>query len=336
MLDDYQDSQPIVYKILKNSILKNRNSHAYLFETKGYPKQMDIALAFAKYILCPNHHHNPEDSKNCPICQRITDGNFTELKIIEPDGLWIKKEQLAELQEEFSKKSIESNKKVYIIHHAEKLNSAASNSILKFLEEPEENIVAILLADNLYQLLGTILSRCQIISFSNLNSELTHQEYGASNQTLFKIGTILMDDEENLKKFLNDEKNVEKIEQTIKFVSYYETHGQETLISINKLWLNFFKEKEALMEGFQILKLLYKDVLNLLLNRKIEIMQEYEEEIKKIAQKNDIISISKKLNILLEEEQKIKVNVNSNLLMDKLILKFQEVDNHVSGSRNYI
>lgn len=334
MLDDYKDSQPIAYRILKNSILKNRNSHAYLFETKGYPKQMDIALAFAKYLLCPYHHSNTKDSQDCSICKRIRDGNFTELKIIEPDGLWIKKEQLEELQSEFSKKSIESNKKVYIINHAEKLNSSASNSILKFLEEPEENIVAILLADNLYQLLDTIISRCQVIFLTNLNAELYKENYEISNQTLFKIGTILVDNEEDLKLFLSDEKSIEKIDKVIKFISYYENHGKDILLYMNKMWLNTFKEKDTLVQGFQILKLFYKDVLNLLLHRPIEVMMEYKEEMKQVAQKNDIITISKKLNILLEEEPKIKVNVNSNLLMDKLILRFQEVNFDVSCSRN--
>ena len=71
---------------------------------------------------------NPTSSKN------IDNKEFLELKIIEAEGQWIKKNQLEELQYDFSKKSILGNKKVYIINGAEKLNVSSSNSLLKFLD----------------------------------------------------------------------------------------------------------------------------------------------------------------------------------------------------------
>ena len=51
-----------------------------------------------------------------------------------------------------------------IIKETEKLNASSANTILKFLEEPEDGIIAILLTDNRYHVLDTILSRCQILS----------------------------------------------------------------------------------------------------------------------------------------------------------------------------
>ena len=323
MLDDYKEIQPVVYHILKNAVLKNRNSHAYLFETKGYPKQLDVALAFSKFLLCPRKNTAKNNCGTCTQCSRIDDGNFTELKIIEPDGLWIKKEQLEELQSEFSKKSIEAKIKVYIINHAEKLNAAAANSILKFLEEPEENIVAILLTDNLYQLLNTIVSRCQIISFSNPFVKKMEKEYQIENKTLFHIGNLLMDNETALLNFIHDAKNVERIEAVIKFVKYYEKNGKEILLHMNSLWFTIFKDKESFLQAFEIMTYIYKDCLNFLLDRPIEIMENYFEDIKLIASKNDIISIRNKIAILLEEQNDLKINANLNLLMDKLILSFE-------------
>ena len=167
MLDDFKLEQQIVYKTLINSVINNKTSHAYLIETNGYPKSLDLALAFSKYLLCPNSYSNNTNCKNCNQCLNIDKNEFIELKIIEPEGQWIKKSQLEELQEMFSKKSIIGNKKVYIINKADKLNVSSSNSLLKFLEEPEEGIIAILLAENISQLLPTIVSRCQILSLKN-------------------------------------------------------------------------------------------------------------------------------------------------------------------------
>ena len=71
---------------------------------------------------------------------------------------------MTSLQEEFNNKSLLDNKRIYIIKEADKFNDSSANTILKFLEEPEEDIVAILLTTNRYLVIETILSRCQILS----------------------------------------------------------------------------------------------------------------------------------------------------------------------------
>lgn len=71
-----------------------------------------------------------------------------------------------DLQSEFSKKSIEGSKKVYIIKSADKMNIQTANSILKFLEEPIDEIIAILVVDNINLMLPTIISRCQVIKLN--------------------------------------------------------------------------------------------------------------------------------------------------------------------------
>ena len=111
MLDEFVIEQEKVTKILKNSILKNKLSHAYLFEVNGYKNKKNLALAFAKMILCPNNYSNNEQCENCSICKQIDENNHIELKIIKPDGLWIKKEQLDELQKNLVKKAFYQIKK---------------------------------------------------------------------------------------------------------------------------------------------------------------------------------------------------------------------------------
>ena len=94
-------------------------------------------------MLCPYGYSNNSNCGECSRCMRIENGNDPEVRYIYPDGLYIKKEQLKDLQEEFNLSSIEGNRRVYVIWNCEKMNVQASNSILKFLEEPVSNIVAI-------------------------------------------------------------------------------------------------------------------------------------------------------------------------------------------------
>ena len=76
MLDDYKLNQPVVYKTLINSVKKDRSSHAYLFETHGYSKSLDLVLSFVKYILCPNNYSNNSFCNGCNQCKNIDENNY--------------------------------------------------------------------------------------------------------------------------------------------------------------------------------------------------------------------------------------------------------------------
>lgn len=154
-------------------------SHSYLIEVNDEEDDMSFVFSFVKMILCSNklYSYNMKCDEKCNICKLVDDGNYPDLKIIEADGQWIKKNQLLELKEEYQNKSLLNNKRIYIIKDASKLNPSSANTMLKFLEEPEENIIAILLTDNRYKILDTILSRCQILSLKGPldNIEITEQ-----------------------------------------------------------------------------------------------------------------------------------------------------------------
>ncbi len=310
MLDEYQNLQPIVYKILRNAAIKNKYSHAYLFETNGFYDSFNLIFSFVKTIFCPHSYTNKENCQGCQQCKVIESGNFPEIEIISPDGMWIKKEQLQKLQEEFNKKAIIGNKKIYIINGADKLNKQAANSILKFLEEPEEGIIAILITDNIYQVLETIRSRCQIIKLKE--EKRNFKEETTPMRLPYFLGISEITDED-----------IEKYEKVINFINYYEKNQLNTIIYMQKLWHDYIKSKEDLLTAFDIMIFYYKDVLNYLTNCNLEIFVDNQKDIENIAIKNDLKTISKKLNIITEFKEKIKYNANTNLLMDKLIITLE-------------
>ncbi len=321
MLDDFKVEQPIAYQILLNSLKYNRCSHAYLFETRNYYNKDKLALAFAKYLLCSEHHTSQEEAKDCSICKRIDDGNFTELKIIEPDGNWIKKEQIDELQKMFSTKAVESERKVYIIKEAEKMNSSAANSILKFLEEPEDNIIAILLTDNIYQLLNTIISRCQVISLR----EVQHKE---TNDTLETIANIICNNSQDVLDFVTNYKENDKLDIIIKFVLEYELNHLDILLDIKNRWYDYFSDRNTVGQALLILILFYKDLLNLKFDLKLEYFKEYKEQLLKIVDKLTKDEIYVTIEIILKHYKDLNFNANINLLMDKLIIDLERRRNN--------
>lgn len=317
MLDDFIEEQPIVYKILINSLKKNKLSHAYLFELNDYTKGYNIALAFAKFLLCPHNYSNNNLCDGCTICKTIDDNNYIELKIIEPDGQWIKKEQLDDLQKEFITKSLVGNKKIYIIKEADKLNVSSSNSLLKFLEEPPENVYAILLTNNMYQLLNTIISRCQVISFKKNKNKL-------DDNSIKLIANYLYSDINAAKEFV-DNFGFKYIDTIIEYVYCLENNKENTIALKNREFLDIFNDRNKLFIAFELFVLYYRDVLNYLLKINCTYYNDYLDNIKSISKNNSIDKISKKIKIIVKLSEKIKYNLNSNLLLDKLVILLSEV-----------
>lgn len=314
MLEQFQEGQPVAYRILKNAIKNDEYSHAYIFETNGFYDSFNFVMAFIKGLLCPKKKTNKENCEDCHQCEVIDSGNFPEIKIINPEGMWIKKEQMQQLQSEFNEKALIGNKRIYIINHAEKLNKQSANSILKFLEEPENNIVAILLTENTYSILETIRSRCQIIRLK--------EEKGNPNDSEFeKIKKAISQNHEE-KEALNDEQVEIQIKKTIDFINYYEKNHLDTILYMNKLWHEAIKSKEEIIDAFDIIILYYKDLINLKLGKKTEIFNKTT-EMEKIVNNNKTIELCNKLNIIVDKKNQIKYNVNTNLFMDKLIIDME-------------
>lgn len=163
--------QPTVLKMLKNSILRNRVSHAYLFEGIRGTGKKEVGLLLAKSLFCQSPKEGYLPCEECSNCKRIDTGNHPDFHLIEPDGLSIKKQQIHELQDEFSKTGVESKQKIYMIVHADKMTVNAANSLLKFLEEPNRQTFAILISEQVQKILPTILSRCQTLTFTPLSPD---------------------------------------------------------------------------------------------------------------------------------------------------------------------
>jgi len=278
----------IANTIIKNSIENNKLSHAYLFEL--HENNDEIVFSFIKNILCPNNYSN--NCNLCSICTRIKDNNYPAVKIIKPEGIYIKKEQLLELQKDFSKTSIESDKMVYVIYEAEKMNSASANTILKFLEEPSPGIIAILLTNNVHEVIDTIVSRCQIINCKS---------------TVYDIDNLF---------------DNEKINSVVDFINELEKNNNDIIAKIHVLWNNILGEREDIKITFEIMFLLYFSAMQ----SKLGINNISDKYIKTIIDNNSLYSIKEKISLISDMRENLKFNVNVDMLMDKFVITFNGVD----------
>ena len=302
MLEKYLDEQPIVTKLLINSKNNNKLVQAYLLVSNDKSFLMDFSLDFVKELVCDN------DTK---IHKMIDNKAYPELKIIEPINNNIKKDQILELQELFTVKPVIGKRLVYIIDEVDKLHVSAANTMLKFLEEPTEDIVAILLTDNLQKVLPTIKSRCQVLSFNNINTKEVniifkkYKEYYPENdydETTFEYlssGTL-----ELIKKIDNSK---------LKMFMYY------------KDIFDVYKDRKDFMYLFDFMLYFYYDMLNFKLNRNLKYMIKYKDYIEELSDNNELFDIRNKIEIILSTKDKLQTNMNLKLLIDDFIISFSEV-----------
>lgn len=321
MLDEYKEKQPIIYRQLKN-ILDGNLSHAFIFVTNKNIYSDQIISSFVKSIICINNHTNKDACSKCNICERIDKNEYSEIKIIRPDGLWIKKDQLIDMQKEMSTKPIEGEKRVYLIYDAEKMNKQASNSLLKFLEEPSENIIAILVTDSYNQIIDTIASRCQTITFNNSNICECVKSYNYENITLLKL-FMMFQNEKNLDEYMKNKDNELFLENIVKFVLKYEELNMKMICHAKKYFHNVFSDKEDICYVFEIITLFYKDAVEYKLKNKISYFDNYIDQIKKVSENNTQKELIYKLNIIIGHKEYIKSGMNINLFLEKLFIDLE-------------
>lgn len=313
MLNKFKEEQFVAYSLLTNAIKNDKLSHAYLIDANHYDDSHNFILSFVKDIICGLNHDD-----DCILCKRIDNNNYPELKIIESEGNIIKKEQLLELQSDFSRSSIEGNYRIYIIKDCDKMNKQASNCLLKFLEEPNPGIIAILVTNNFSKLLTTIISRCQVIRLNNIISL-------QSNSTLENFALINTDNKEDFLDFLNNEKMLQIIEDTIYFIDYFEENGLDILIYMKKLWYNKFSTREDAGLAIMLMVYFYYDLLNFKINNDKYFFCDKVELIEKCANMNSIDSILHKIEVVNYGYEMINYNLNMNLLLDDIVIRLGDV-----------
>ena len=111
-------------------------SHALLLCGPRGTERRETAIFIAQSLVC-QHSEEGLACEECESCQRIAQGQYADLIVLDGADRSIKKDEILSLQEQFSKTALEGNgKKIYILDHAENATPEALNSLLKFLEEP--------------------------------------------------------------------------------------------------------------------------------------------------------------------------------------------------------
>lgn len=235
-----QQKQPKVYRLFSKLVNENKLGHAYIFEGVSGSGKKAMAKFVSQALFC---QHKTESSVGpcltCDTCQNIEAEQHVDTVIVEKSATTIKVDQIRQLKSELTTSGLESSRKVIIIDEADTMTTSAANSLLKFLEEPQGDIILFLLATSKQNLLPTIVSRCQVIAFRtqplDQRVEALRQLGLTSNQAA--LSAHLTEDNEQAVQFMQ-ETNVQEIAKSVwQWLNLIDRKDDQAFIHVTKTLL---------------------------------------------------------------------------------------------------
>ena len=263
---EVESLQPRFYKQITKALDKGFLSHAYLIETNN--NSVDVVKKYVLFLVEKiyedSYKNNSVTIDKDKLFHLIENNEFPDYIEVYPINNQIKKEQLLFIKDEFANKSLYNTKKVYVVFDCEKMNVNSANTILKFLEEPSDDIVAIFVTSNQYNILDTIRSRCQVvrlqyeekndITFSDdllefvddINNRKDNDlmlKFNYYNSNMFKDKSLATDFMRDLLKYfetlLNKKSSNDSLEDLVSIISILENELKKLKYNVNmKLWLD--------------------------------------------------------------------------------------------------
>jgi len=318
-----KSSQPSVVKLLINSMKKERLSHAYLFEGEEGTKKFETALYFAQMLLCTEEEKPCGECHNCRRVRHLTHPN---LYVVEPFKNSIRKQQIIDLQNEFSKTSVEEGPKIYIIKELDTINISAANSLLKFLEEPHPNTYAILTTANIHRVLPTIISRSQVVQFSSLDKSLIERDLideGYPDEQA-KIASLVSNRLSDALSLLSDDFFLETIE-LVKELYRMLTEVKDSLVThLHEHGEFIFQSNESLKLFLSIMVLHQKDLLHVRMKyTQAVVFGDALEVSKEIVSRKSKERITSELEEMLSLTSRLNHYINQRLAIDNLLIALE-------------
>ena len=316
-VEDIISSRENITSMLINAYNNDKLSHCYLFYGNNGSGMEEMAYALALIIRCKGKIDFDSNEATS-----LFDGNtlnFTYLS--KKDGkTGVAKEQITMLIDEFSKTSLEQGTRIFVIDGIDTVSINGQNSLLKFIEEPNNNeeIVGILIANDITNVIPTIRSRAVCVPFvqpkkMDMINNLVSSGVDKSDALLLQS---LSDDKNYL---LEYSKSGQFLEDKEFFKEFINLSSQKDAVLFYYKKKDMFNDKDRFKIFINFLAvfleecLFYKDDDSLILSAFCDNIKRYK------MKYND--SLSKRLIYVLDSFEKLRFNVIPKNIFHDLLIK---------------
>jgi DNA polymerase-3 subunit delta' len=284
---------------------------------------LPIAQFLAQSLLC--EQPSPLACGTCLTCQRFLRQDYTDIIMLDGSEATIKKQDVLSLESRFAITGLEkANKQIYLLHQVEGMTPEAINALLKFLEEPNLEIYAILTTTSLDDVLPTIQSRSQVIHLKPTDQGMLIEaalQAGVKQKDAellsFECGTI-----EAMVEKSQHETWITSLVHLETFCQVWAKDKLDALFYFRQTWLPLIDEvtlAEAFIQRWMVLlkemakastkqAVILKSYVSMLLGVRHQLQQPYES-----------------LTRLQERLANLDKSTNLNLFLEALMIEFLEV-----------
>lgn len=316
-----------IIEYMQNAVKMDQVSHAYILSgARGSGKKM-LANLFAQTLQC--ERHGTEPCGECHSCRQAESANHPDIIRVQhekPNSIGVE-DVRSQVIGDVMIRPYSSPYKIYIIAEADKMTVQAQNALLKTIEEPPSYAILFLLVENAETLLPTIRSRCVMLKLKNIKDKLIKKylmeslkvpDYKADVCAAFAQGNVgqavMLAQSEHFNEIYSE------ATQLLKHVKDMEV---SEIVAAVKAVSRF---KLEITDYLDILAVWFHDVLLYKATRDVNgiIFQEDIDAILEQASSSSYEGIETILEALDKAKQRIRANVNFELVMELLFLTIKE------------
>lgn len=310
----------------KEVVNQNQLAHGYLFTGDGAEAKNLIVKRIIQMLGCSNKEDGAPCGQ-CQFCKRIEANQYPDVVYLEPDGQWIRVNQIRELREWLVTSPVEGHFKVAVIEEAEAMNPAASNALLTALEEPVPGVYLFLLTQNAANLLPTITSRVQTYHLNEKAQE--NRLTWLVNQGVNEVhASILMQLSSDVQSRMLDDYSREEMDQYFDALNYFFSlllsKKAEAFVAV-QIHLKAYLSTQQALDSL--------DYLLLLVHSSLVLIQDLQQVSSgSVIQSFYLKELLNKVNVtvadllvlnqaLLEAKKRLMANVSGQLVFEQLTLE---------------
>lgn len=315
--------QPKLVAQFARIIDRKQLAQSYLFVGPKGAGKLELAEWIALRLFCQNVQDGAPCGE-CPECERILNHNHPDVMVLKISTQSIKVDDIRNLKQEMSKTGVEGNRRVFIVEDADKMTAGAANSLLKFFEEPVPGMTVILTASSKNQLLPTILSRAQVITFQSPDRQavIAKLEEDGANPQLARVAGRLTGNVSEAQELLTAEDFQDRVNRVFQLLDRLADHDPESFVRVQTQLLPVAKDAAAQRQVLALIGLAYADALN----RHFEIAATQQLDIPAVAALAKLSSrqLTDDLQAILTAQVRLSQNVTFQSATEQLMLKLLE------------